>query len=448
MADIKIFAENVEQGALDDINALAAVPVNANKKLRFMPDCHKGVTVPIGTSIPIDINDPKEAIAPGTVGCDIGCTVSAKFYSCPIPVEKIADFEHRIKRDIPFGFEINKNSKYDRKELYKTINWNMGRFVSAHPEMKDFAEYFWCDDDMIKWCDRIGIKTQMFYDSLPSVGGGNHFVEYDENLEHGKYAVLVHCGSRNLGQRAFRYWEDRAKHDKMPKEMQKALVDDVKKTITNPEDIKAEIDKRFELWRKDNIDGYLSGDDLRRYLIDVLITQSYATFNHKLIHEKIAFIYNRISGGREIDFVSSTHNYIDYDLEHLDGESHMMIRKGAIRAYVGERMIIPFNMRDGIAICEGKSNPDWNFTAPHGAGRLMSRTEAFKTLNVKDFQEDMATAGIYTTTANGDTLDEAPAAYKNKEDIVRLIEPTANILFYMYPKMNIKAAEGASRRKK
>ena len=141
-----------------------------------------------------------------------------------------------------------------------------------------------------------------------------------------------------------------------------------------------------------------------------------------------------------IDMVVSVHNYIDYDLEALDGTPHMMIRKGAIRSYIGERMLIPFNMRDGVAVCEGKSNADWNFTAPHGAGRAMSRTQAFKTLHVDAFRAEMSNAGIYTTTANRDTLDEAPEAYKSKDDIVRLIEPTARILFFLTPRMNIKSA--------
>ena len=440
--DIKIFAENVEQGALDDIGALAAIPVNKGKKLRFMPDCHKGVTVPIGTSIPIDLSNPNEAIAPGTVGCDIGCTVSAVFYDKPMPKEQIPLFEHRIRKEIPFGFDINESSAYDRKELYRLISRDMARFVSAHPGMADFAIDIHCDRDMIEWFRRFGMTEKMFFNSLPSVGGGNHFVEYDENGELGKWAALVHCGSRNLGQKVFGYWEERASHDKVPKEVRKAIEEDVKGAISDRREIKAEIARRVQEWKDGNIDGYLSGDDLRRYLIDVLIAQSYARFNHELIHRRISSIYKALCGGRETDAVVSVHNYIDYDLEALDGTPHMMIRKGAIRSYAGEKMLIPFNMRDGVAVCEGKSNADWNFTAPHGAGRAMSRTQAFKTLSVDAFKAEMGDAGIYTTTANRDTLDEAPEAYKNKDDIVRLIEPTAGILFFLVPKMNIKAAEG------
>lgn len=439
--DIKVFAKNVEPGVMDDINALAAVPVNAGKKLRFMPDCHKGVTVPIGTSIPIDLANPNEAIAPGTVGCDIGCTVSAAFYDKPMPQEQIPLFEHRIRRAIPFGFDINESSDYDRRELYRLVNRNMARFVSVHPEMAGFAIEIRCDGDMIEWVRRFGMTEKMFFNSLPSVGGGNHFVEYDENAELGKWAVLVHCGSRNLGQKVFRYWEERARHDKVPKDIQKAITEDVRGSLADRREIKAEIARRVQAWKAGSVPGYLSGDDLRLYLIDVLIAQSYAQFNHELIRRRISDIYKGLCGGTEIDTVVSVHNYIDYDLEALDGTPHMMIRKGAIRSYIGERMLIPFNMRDGVAVCEGKSNTDWNFTAPHGAGRAMSRTQAFKTLSVDAFKAEMGAAGIYTTTANRETLDEAPEAYKRKDEIVRLIEPTARILFFLVPRMNIKAAE-------
>lgn len=441
--NVKIFAENIEQGALEDIEALAASPVNANKQLRFMPDCHKGVTVPIGTTIPIDLSDPNEAIAPGTVGCDIGCTVSALFFDAPMLPEKMAVFEHKIRKEIPFGFSINDRSDYDRKEFYKLVRSNMNRLVSLHPELADFVVPFNCDKDAIAWCQKIGISEKMFFDSLPSVGSGNHFCEYDENTDLGKYAVLVHCGSRNLGQKVFRYHKTIADLQKISRTEHEAIVAKVKALNTDKLLLKKEIDKALNEYAATRVPGYLKGDALKAYLIDVLITQTYASFNHKLIHERISAIYRKLCKAKEVDRIVSTHNYIDYDLEALDGGTpHMMIRKGAIRSYKGERILIPINMRDGVLVCEGKGNADWNFSAPHGAGRKMSRAEAFRKLKVEDFVATMADKGIYTTTANRDTLDEAPDAYKDKADIVRLIEPTAKVLFTLYPKMNIKAAEG------
>lgn len=442
-AIIKIYAENVEQGALEDIQALADAPVNEGKQLCFMPDCHKGVTVPIGTSIPIDLTNPDEAIAPGTVGCDIGCTVSAMFFDAPMLPEKMALFEHRIRKEIPFGFSINDKSNYDRKELYKAINRNLARLVNAYPEFADFIPSIKCDRDMISWCQRIGISEKMFFDSLPSVGGGNHFVEYDENTALGKYAVLVHCGSRNLGQKVFRYHKTIADLEKISRTEFEAIVAKVKAMNTDKTLLKQEIDQARNEYAATRVPGYLKGDALKAYIVDVLITQTYAAFNHKLIQDKVSLIYRKLCKAKEVERIASTHNYIDYDFEaKVGGVPHMMIRKGAIRSYAGEAMLIPFNMRDGVAVCEGKSNPEWNFTAPHGAGRLMSRAEAFRKLDVEQFKEGMSNAGIYTTTANRDTLDEAPDAYKPMADIIRLIEPTCTVKYLLKPKMNIKAAEG------
>ena len=220
------------------------------------------------------------------------------------------------------------------------------------------------------------------------------------------------------------------------------LEEKVKEKNTDKQKIKAEIDAAREEYLSRKILGYLNGDQLMGYLVDVLIAQVYAKLNHEVIHEQLIEIYRKMSdGGKPIDFISTTHNYIDYDFKALAGKPNMMIRKGSIRAYEGERVIIPFNMRDGISICEGKSNEDWNYTAPHGAGRSMSRAKAFDSLTVEDFQKQMADAGIYTTTADEKTLDEAPDAYKPMAEIVKLIEPTVDIKFFMKPKMNIKAAE-------
>jgi RNA-splicing ligase RtcB len=216
----------------------------------------------------------------------------------------------------------------------------------------------------------------------------------------------------------------------------------VKEKNTDRSKIKEELKAAREEYLSHRIPGYLSGKNLMGYLVDVLIAQVYARLNHEVINEQIVEIYRKMSdGGRPVDFIATTHNYIDYDFKALMGKPNMMIRKGSIRAYEGERVIIPFNMRDGLSICEGKSNPDWNFTAPHGAGRIMSRSKAFENLDVEEFKKEMAEAGIYTTTADEKTLDEAPGAYKPMNEIVELIEPTVDIKFFMKPKMNIKAQE-------
>lgn len=270
----------------------------------------------------------------------------------------------------------------------------------------------------------------------------NHFIEYDVNEELGKYCMCVHCGSRKLGLSVFNYWDKIARSMTISKEEIRMLETTVKEKNSDKTKLKEELKAARAEYLAKKIPNYLSGKQLMGYLVDVLIAQTYAQLNHEVINEQLADIYRKMSdGGKVIDSIKTTHNYVDYDFKAIMGKPNMMIRKGAIRAYEGERMIIPFNMRDGISICEGKSNEDWNYTAPHGTGRCLSRTKSREQLNVEDFKATMEAAGVYTTTADKSTLDEAPAAYKPYEEIVKLIEPTVNVLFMMKPKMNIKAAE-------
>ena len=220
------------------------------------------------------------------------------------------------------------------------------------------------------------------------------------------------------------------------------LTDSVKEKNTDKKNLASEIKAAKEEYLSKKIPGYLSGENLMGYLVDLLLAQEYARLNHETIIEQVASIYRKVVKGVHLeDVIYTTHNYIDYDLKALMVKPNMMIRKGAVRAYAGERVIIPFNMRDGISICEGKSNEDWNYTAPHGCGRLYSRSKAKEIIKVEDFKATMEAAGIYTTTADASTLDEAPQAYKPYEEIVKLIEPTVNVLFLMKPRMNIKASE-------
>ena len=173
------------------------------------------------------------------------------------------------------------------------------------------------------------------------------------------------------------------------------------------------------------------GDNMKGYITDMCIAQLYAQYNRNMIAKKIEDIFYKINQAKVVERITSIHNYIDLK-DHI-------IRKGAIRAYEGEKMVIPFNMKDGLAICEGKTNSDWNFTAPHGAGRLMSRAAAKKNLSMDDFKHKME--GIYTTSISKDTLDEAPMAYKSIDDIIDVIKESVDIIEIMKPIYNFKAAE-------
>ena len=431
--DLKIFTPNIEESALATLYRIADSKAYDGAKIRIMPDVHQGVgDSVIGFSCPINLENG--FVNPQTVGCDLGCTVSLWLYDRPISSDKLAEFEHKIRKDIPFGFNINKRTKIDVKEIIKAINKAINTLCSKHSIFSDYAISFTKEKDLEDWCKRINIDYGTFLKSIGSVGGGNHYVEYDVNEELGKYGICVHCGSRNLGQKVFKYWDKIAKSLCVTKDEMKALTDKVKSKNTDRKKLKEELEAARKEYLKDRIPNFLNGEHLYRYLIDVCIAQTYAKLNHDVIHQQISEIYRKLSdGGKCVDSIYTTHNYVDMD--------DMILRKGAVRAYEKELLVIPFNMRDGISICEGKSNTDWNFTVCHGAGRLMSRSKAKEVLNVEEFKNQMSDANIYTTTADISTLDEAPSAYKPMEEIVKLIEPTVNILYLMKPRMNIKAAE-------
>ena len=438
--DVKVFTDNVEESALSTIYRIADCIAFKDRQIRIMPDCHDGKGIVVGFSCPVNIET--DHVNPEHVGCDIGCTISATFFDKPIVEDKMKEFEHKIRKEIPFGFSINDKSKIDWKRITKAVNAAMDKLCSLYPQFSEYAIRFNSEMDLEKWCTRVRIDYGVFLKAIGSVGGGNHFLEYDTSEDLEKYCVCVHCGSRKLGLAVFNYWNKIAKSMVVTQEEMKMLEAGVKEKNTDRSKIKEELKAAREEYLSHKIPGYLSGKNLMGYLVDVLIAQVYAQLNHEVINEQIVEIYKKMSdGGKPVDFITTTHNYIDYDFKALMGKPNMMIRKGSIRAYEGERVIIPFNMRDGISICEGKSNPDWNFTAPHGAGRIMSRSKAFENLDVEEFKKEMAEAGIYTTTADEKTLDEAPGAYKPMDEIVELIEPTVDIKFFMKPKMNIKAQE-------
>lgn len=431
--DAKVFADTIEDEALSTIHDILSCKAFDGRKVRIMPDVHQGKGIVIGFSSDVDIDNG--FVSPAHVGCDIGCEVSAYFFDKPIPEDKYAEFEHRIRKEIPFGGNIHDESQCTIHGIIKCINSSLDRLVSRHPSLAPFRPALNSEKDLTAWCRKVNIDLGKFMKSLGSVGGNNHFIEYDVNEELEKYAVTVHCGSRNLGMKVFSYWDKQAKNTGPSKDEIKEITKRVKSMNKDRHKLGDELKAAIDGYKSTRIEGYLSGDSLKGYIIDMCIAQAYAAFNHMVINLKLRDIYAKVvKGARVTQEIHTTHNYIDLY------SATMMIRKGAVRAMEGDALLIPFNMRDGIAVCTGKGNKDWNYTAPHGAGRLFSRAKARELLNVEDFKKTMQDAGIYTTTADASTIDEAPAAYKPMEEIVRLIEPTVGIEYFLVPKINIKAA--------
>lgn len=276
---------------------------------------------------------------------------------------------------------------------------------------------------------RIGMDEGVFYKSLGSVGGGNHFCEGGIGPD-GNFVWTIHCGSRNFGQKVFKYWDKIAKRPVSKGDL-KDGIEKIKRNCKDKTQLQHLIKEYAENAKSSKPNGYLCGEDMKGYLTDLFFAQAYAEWNHEIIRRAIDKIMLEMFGASSIEIIRSVHNYINpYD---------KIIRKGAITSYEEDLMIIPFNMRDGLAICTGKSNPDWNFSAPHGAGRIMSRAKAKSNISVVDFKKSME--GIYSTSVGRGTLDESPMAYKDMNEIIDNIKDTCEILYFIKPEINIKAKD-------
>lgn len=426
--DCKIFTDNVEEEAVQLVQSMLEHPAFADSHIRIMPDVHMGKGITIGFSAPLG-----KYVNPNHVGVDIGCTVSTMELSTVVPEEKYPEFEQLIAKVIPTGHSINEHEVINREEFYAFLNEEYQQVMRDFPDMINPVEEI-SEEFISRFLMRIGMNADIFYHSLPSLGGGNHFLEYGET-EDGRGFFTAHCGSRNLGVKVCNYWARKARNSctDVSNEDLRRIVEEVKASCADRTQWQRLIIEAKQRVREDEyMADYLSGAYLKGYLSDMVVTQAYARFNHMMIHRLVSGILKDHFKIEVVNEIFTTHNYIDF-------KDNPMIRKGAIRAYADELCIIPFNMRDGLAICRGKSNPDWNYTAPHGAGRILSRTAAKMQLKMEEFKQTMT--NVYSTTVCEGTLDESPMAYKPMDEIVRLIEPTVEILYFVRPKINIKATD-------
>lgn len=387
MKNLKIFTNNIEEKAKKQIDTLLNQEPFANSKVRIMPDVHAGAGCVIGFTA--DLGDK---VIPNVVGVDIGCgMITLKLGKINIDLEKL---DNVIREFIPNGFETHEKEQklpFDLEELF------------VYNELKNLSR----------------IKS-----SMGTLGGGNHFIEIDKDNDENLY-LIIHSGSRNLGKQVADIYQNMAINNlhKVSKEEVKNKVEELKKQGRHKE-IQIELKKMKPTSKIPKELCYLIGEEREKYLHDMKLCQQYAYYNRlkmaTIISEKMGFQYG--------NFFQTVHNYI--------GEDNI-VRKGAISAYKDEIVLIPINMRDGCIIAKGLGNEDYNYSAPHGAGRIMSRRKAKDTINLKEFKETMVK--VYSTSVNENTLDEAPMVYKPINEILNNISETVEVLKIIKPIYNFKS---------
>lgn len=396
MRNLKIFTNNIEQSAKEQIDLLLEQEAFKDCKIRIMPDVHAGAGCVIGFT-----GDLGDKVIPNIVGVDIGCgMLCANLGNIDIDLQQL---DKIIRENIPSGMNVHneKVGDFDLTRLY------------CFKELKNVDG----------WLEK----------SLGTLGGGNHFIEIDADNDNNKYLV-IHTGSRNLGKQVCEIYQNKAieycsfkkemqeekantirqlKEQGREKEIQQSLID-----ISNKYNGKTKLPKDL---------CYIENEERDKYLHDMELCQQFAVLNRSYIAYKICKELSIVCD----DYFQCIHNYINFE--------DNIVRKGAISAREGERVIIPMNMRDGCIIGIGKGNEDWNYSAPHGAGRTMSRNVARQVLNIEDYEKSMN--GIYTTSVNEQTIDEAPMVYKPMEEILEYIKETVDVEKIIKPIYNFKTNE-------
>ncbi|WP_016994676.1 RtcB family protein [Lysinibacillus boronitolerans] len=386
----RIFAQTALQTAVDQIQELTDQAFMAGTKVRIMPDYHAGKGCVIGTTIQL-----QDRVVPNLVGIDVGCGVFVA--QLDVTTVDFAQLDAIIRTYVPSGQDIHKEVSPSR------------HFVEF--EGKQFRA--------------SGLKDDYTNLSLGTLGGGNHFIELAKDEENQHY-LLIHTGSRYVGAKVANWHQKRA-YENLRREDLTEKIEALKQ-----QGRQQEIQSMIQAYKEQTPFvpkdlSYLEGEAFHDYIHDMKIAQQFARMNRWTIAETIA----KQMDWHFTDTFDTIHNYIDTET--------MTLRKGAVRANKDEKLVIPMNMRDGSLICIGKGNAEWNYSAPHGAGRMFSRRAAKKALNMADFKETMQ--GIWTTSVNEETLDEAPMAYKPMTEITSAIGETVDIVKVIKPVYNFKASE-------
>ena len=389
----KIFTDVVDQSAISQVIELLNQEFVAGSRIRIMPDIHAGAGCTIGTTMTIT-----DKIVPNLVGVDIGCGMeTVRVREDHMEMQRL---DKAIRELIPAGFEIRK---------------------SAHR----YADRV--DLDSLRCAKHVDLDRARR--SVGSLGGGNHFIEVDQD-DQGQLYIVVHSGSRHLGLEVAKYYQEagyKALNKTDEASIQKFI--DEMKAAGRQREIQKEL-KHLKAATNTSVPkalAYVEGSLFDDYIYDMKIVQKFAELNRQAMMDEIL---KAMKLHPEEQF-TTIHNYID--------TSAMILRKGAVSAAAGEKLLIPINMRDGSLVCVGRGNEDWNCSAPHGAGRLMSRAQAKESFTVSEFKKQME--GIYTTSVGKDTLDECPMAYKGMQDILDNIGPTADVVSIIKPVYNFKAGD-------
>lgn len=397
MADVKIYAECVDERAKEQIYMLSSLPAFTDSKIRIMPDVHAGAGCVIGFTA--DLGDK---VIPNVVGVDIGCgMLTIELGRIAVDYDKL---DHVIRAHIPAGRNVRTQAVPDVPELER---------LHCYDRLKERG-----------WLRR----------SVGTLGGGNHFIEIDRDDEGNMYLV-IHTGSRNLGKQVAELYQRTAIEVMKGRDEYEAEYERVKreyKLCGRQKEIQKTLNALKAAYEQADPGipealCYLEGQYREMYLDDMAFCQDFAMLNRQWI----AAIICEQMGWEMHDQFTTVHNYIDMETN--------IVRKGAVSARRGERLLIPMNMRDGSLICMGRGNDDWNQSAPHGAGRIMSRAQARREITMDAYEKSMS--GVYTTSVTKETIDEAPMAYKPMEQIVSLIGETAEIERVIRPVYNFKAGE-------
>ena len=391
--EAKVFTDVVDSESISQVIGLLNQPYAQGSRIRMMPDIHAGAGCTIGTTMTI-----RDKVCPNLVGVDIGCGMeTVRIKETHMELQKL---DKLIRQEIPSGFRVrSKPHRYgDQVELEKL-------YCAKHADIA------------------------RAYQSIGTLGGGNHFIEADRD-DDGNIYIVIHSGSRHLGVEIAQFYQNAGWRQLTsgPESQRRTMIRELKAAGRA-----SEIQKELEKQESHAVSiprplAYVEGELLEMYLHDMRLAQHFADLNRRAMMDVIV----KGMGLHVVEQFTTVHNYIDVE--------NGILRKGAVSARAGEKLLIPINMRDGSLICEGLGNEDWNCSAPHGAGRLMSRSAAKSSFTVSEFKKQMQ--GIYTTSVGQSTLDECPMAYKTMDDIVNNIGPTAEIKAIIRPIYNFKDGTG------